>query len=201
MQLITQGLGPQHLIVAVLAVAALLLVVFLRNVPRRRADWAEGHGERHLPDGVSAQLHAIQTAKLAARKPINASAYQVLVALEKEISNLAPRSRVLAEVGLGSFITTSGDLGKTAFRAIAAKRADFLVIDHLGNPAFAVEYHGSGHHMSDTAAARDAIKKEALRRAGIELVEIYAHSGTDERSALIRGAIQRNCQRDSSKFA
>jgi Protein of unknown function (DUF2726) len=36
-----------------------------------------------------------------------------------------------------------------------------------------IEYQGSGHHQG-TAAARDAVKKEALRKAGIGYHEVVA---------------------------
>ena len=38
-----------------------------------------------------------------------------------------------------------------------------------------IEYQGSGHHLSGgAAAARDAVKKEALRKAGIGYHEVVA---------------------------
>ena len=44
-------------------------------------------------------------------------------------------------------------------------------------PRHAIEYQGAGHHQG-TAAARDAVKKEALRRAGIGYHEVVAGSTT-----------------------
>jgi hypothetical protein len=40
-------------------------------------------------------------------------------------------------------------------------------------PRHALEYQGAGHFQG-TAAARDAVKKEALRRAGIGYHEVVA---------------------------
>src|SRR4051794_35676778 len=72
---------------------------------------------------------------------------------------------------------------KDAFRSINAKRVDILVVDRGGWPVFAVEYQGPGHHQG-TAAARDTIKKEALRRAGVGYVEV--NSGDDEEQLRLR---------------
>ena len=62
---------------------------------------------------------------------------------------------------------------KYAFLAINSKRVDLLIVDADARPRHAIEYQGSGHFKgADTAAARDAVKKEALRRAGIGYVEV-----------------------------
>ena len=49
----------------------------------------------------------------------------------------------------------------------------------------AIEYQGTGHHQG-TAAARDAVKKEALRKAGIGYHEVVAgHTTPGELRALV----------------
>lgn len=145
---------------------------------------------------IDQQLSALQATTIAVQRPINSSAFRVLLCIEQAIKSHAPSFRVLAEVGMGSFLRTTrhGDLlpvDKQAFGAFNSKRVDFLIIDGKGHPAFAVEFQGSGHHLGSTAAARDAVKKEALRLAGIELVEIHDYQTDEERSALIAGAIRR----------
>jgi hypothetical protein len=57
--------------------------------------------------------------------------------------------------------------------APAAAGNDFLLVDENCHPRQAIEYQGGGHHQGD-AAARDAVKKEALRRAGIPYHEVVA---------------------------
>ncbi len=50
----------------------------------------------------------------------------------------------------------------------------------------AIEYQGSGHHTGTSAAARDAVKKEALRKAGIGYHEVVAgHTTPSELRALV----------------
>lgn len=75
-----------------------------------------------------------------------------------------------------------------AFNTINAKRVDFLIVDQDMRPRHAVEYQGQGHHQG-TAAARDAVKKEALRRAGIGYIEVFADDGPEQlRQALAKVA-------------
>ena len=50
----------------------------------------------------------------------------------------------------------------------------------------ALEYQGAGHHTGASAAARDAVKKEALRKAGIGYHEVVAgHTTPSELRALV----------------
>ena len=55
----------------------------------------------------------------------------------------------------------------------------------------AIEYQGGGHHQG-TAAARDAVKKEALRRAGIGYVEVV---GGEMSPAELRQVVEKLVQR------
>ncbi len=48
-----------------------------------------------------------------------------------------------------------------------------------------MEFQGEGHHQV-TAAARDAVKKEALRRAGIGYVELTSGDTPSELRAIVR---------------
>ena len=56
--------------------------------------------------------------------------------------------------------------------SINSKRVDIAVIDKFGLPTAILEYHGSGHHHKDSFI-RDAVKREALRRAGVPSLEIH----------------------------
>lgn len=51
-----------------------------------------------------------------------------------------------------------------------------------------IEYQGEGHHQS-AAAARDAVKKEALRRAGVGYIEVTPqHTAADLAREIARHA-------------
>jgi hypothetical protein len=80
----------------------------------------------------------------------------------------------MAQVSLGE-ILRSGDAD--AYRCVNSKRVDLLLMDDECRPRHAIEYQGAAHHQG-TAAARDAVKKEALRRAGIGYYEVTAGQTT-----------------------
>lgn len=64
-----------------------------------------------------------------------------------------------------------------AYACINAKRVDLLIVDADCKPLHAIEYQGGAHFKGAHAtAARDAVKKEALRRAGIGYVEVVGRS-------------------------
>lgn len=90
--------------------------------------------------------------------------------------------RVMAQVALGEVLASPT---KDAYLAINSKRVDFILIREDGNPLHAIEYQGSGHHQGD-AAIRDAIKREALRRAGIGYTEIAVGDTPDDVRAIVR---------------
>jgi hypothetical protein len=144
------------------------------------------------------QLKAVEAAILKPKKPVNSEASRVLIQLE-HITRQRParRYRIFAEMSLGAFVATEGprdrkEIGHLAWRAISAKRLDFLIIDGRGYPAVAIEYHGTGHHQEGgQAAARDAVKRRALEKAGIELVEIQANYDTHQSQLMVEHALDR----------
>ena len=62
---------------------------------------------------------------------------------------------------------------RDAYASINSKRLDFALISKTGYIDLAVENQGTGHHQGK-AFARDAVKKEALRRAGVPVLEVNA---------------------------
>ncbi|SDH69593.1 DUF2726 domain-containing protein [Roseospirillum parvum] len=143
------------------------------------------------------QLRFIEEVKLYRKRPINRESYEHFRYIEQHLKNRQEGLRILAEVGLGAFIGTSDAAStekqrKRAFSSYNSKRVDFLVIDAFGNPAVAIEYHGSGHHLSPDAVARDAVKKRALQKAGIELLEIYPNAHKPEVLARLDAILARH---------
>ena len=133
---------------------------------------AQLRGEvRALPAFDAAeQLRCVMAAKFEKQPLLNKSEARVLVAAEKAAREVGEGWRVMAQVSLGEVLKSPEE---AAYRAINSKRVDFLIIARNGEPLAAIEYQGGGHHQG-TAAARDAVKKEALRRAGIEYIEVKA---------------------------
>lgn len=107
-------------------------------------------------------------ASFSVQRLLNKSEARVLKELEHFVENCNPTWQVMAQVSLGEVLRSKD---ATAFACINSKRVDLLLIDDECLPRHAIEYQGSGHHQG-TAAARDAVKKEALRRAGIGYHEI-----------------------------
>lgn len=87
--------------------------------------------------------------------------------------------RVFAQVNLGEILTSAD---RPAFAAINAKRVDMLVVDQEGWPILAIEVQGSGHYLGD-ARVRDAIKRIALRKAGVDLIEF---NGVEAAETIVR---------------
>lgn len=93
-----------------------------------------------------------------------------------------PGWQAMAQVSLGEFLASED---KDAYACINSKRVDFALMDPDANVRHALEYQGGGHHQG-TAAARDAVKKEALRKAGIGYHEIVAgHTTPGELKRLV----------------
>ena len=80
----------------------------------------------------------------------------------------------MAQVSLGEILRSKD---ADAYRCINSKRVDLLLVDGDCQPRHAIEYQGGAHHQG-TAAARDAVKREALRRAGIGYHEVTAGQTT-----------------------
>jgi hypothetical protein len=85
---------------------------------------------------------------------------------------MRPDWQVMAQVSLGEILRCED---KAAYACINAKRVDLLIVDEECRPLHAIEYQGGAHFTGAHAtAARDAVKKEALRRAGFGYVEVVA---------------------------
>jgi len=127
------------------------------------------------PDGAE-QLRAVMAATFAKRRILSRSEAQVFQAAEQAIKTQGLGWRVMAQVSLGEVLSSPD---AKAYAAINSKRVDLLVISSGGEPIAAIEYQGSGHYQG-TAPVRDAVKKEALRRAGVRYMEITPeHDSTD----------------------
>jgi hypothetical protein len=122
-----------------------------------------------LPDAAD-QLRIVMGAAFTLQPLLNKSEARVLRELERCVDSCNPTWQVMAQVSLGEVLRSNDT---AAFASINSKRVDLLLIDEECLPRHAIEYQGSGHHQG-TAAARDAVKKEALRRAGIGYHEVVA---------------------------
>lgn len=131
---------------------------------------------------ASEQLRKVMGAEFKPRPLLNRPEAQVFEALDKAVIARNPKWQVMAQVSLGEFLSSRD---KGAFLAVNSKRVDFALMDEKCCVRHALEYQGTGHHQG-SAAARDAVKKEALRKAGIGYHEIVAgHTTPSELRALV----------------
>ena len=159
------------------------------RVKVRRAEWRLRHGPKYHTgtaeprvDLAAGQLTTVSRAKFSSRPLLNKSEANVFTALDKAVIKRNPGWQVMAQVSLGEFLSSPDD---KAFACVNSKRVDFALMDDRCRVVQAIEYQGSGHHQG-TAAARDAVKKEALRRAGIGYHEVVAgHTTAGELRRLV----------------
>lgn len=146
------------------------------NRPDRTAD-------APAADYAADQLKIVSKADFTQRPLLNRSEANVFASLDKAVIARNPAWQVMAQVSLGEFLASPD---KDAFSAINSKRVDFALMDERCCVRHALEYQGNGHHLGASAAARDAVKKEALRKAGIGYHEVVAgHTTPGELRALV----------------
>lgn len=143
--------------------------------PARRADAAD-------------QLRLVMAAPFQRTRLLSNAELKVFRLIEAHLPKCGPGLRLMAQPNLGEFVQSPDPM---AYRAINARRVDMLVIDTFGMPVVAIEHQGSGHYQAD-AAARDAIKREVLRKSGIEYLEIFDHQSETDIRRLVSEAIVRN---------
>lgn len=128
------------------------------------------------------QLKLVMTANFRSRPLLNKSEGTVFRSLDKIVIARNPGWQVMAQVSVGEFLACDDE---AAYRCINSKRVDFVLMDENCRALHALEYQGNGHHQG-SAAARDAVKKEALRKAGVGYHEIVAgHTTPAELKRLV----------------
>ena len=147
------------------------------------------------PDAAD-QLRTVMGATFTVQPLLNRSEARLFKAIDQMVIELAPPGwQVMAQVSLGEILRSPD---AAAYGCINSKRVDLLIVDADCRPLHAIEYQGGGHHQG-TAAARDAVKKEALRRAGVGYVEVVAGDKPVELrrvvERLVRGGIV-HCRHD-----
>lgn len=190
-------IAKPHLLIMILFVG-ILMGMKIETLHRRwkRAEWAKrtrrrpfGRPEKivrfaprpnPVPDAAE-QLRIVMNADFSARRLLNRSESRLFAKLNQIVGEVAPDWRVMAQVSLGEILASESD---AAFKCVNSKRVDLLLIDAEWRPVHAIEYQGEGHHQG-TAAARDATKKEALRRAGIGYLEIVPGDTPSELKRVI----------------
>jgi len=132
--------------------------------------------DRLAPDAAE-QLRQVMAAPFRARPLLSRPDVRILQTAEAAIAEHGLPWRVMGRVRLGDVLASPN---ARAYGAIEAKRVDLLVVDAAGRPIAAIERRGA-------AAADDAVKKAALRRAGVCWIEV----GSEHRPAELAGEFAR----------
>ena len=194
-------LGPAIVLLLIGGFAGMQFQKFLwllrrgdRRPPRHHAKvvpgpWESKHGGffERLPDAAD-QLRTVMRAEFKAQRLLNKSEARLFRAVDRQVIEARPGWQVMAQVSLGEILKCED---KAAHACINSKRVDLLIVDDECKPLHAIEYQGGGHHQG-TAAARDAVKKEALRRAGIGYVEVV---GGEMSPAELRQVVEKLVQK------
>ena len=139
------------------------------------------------PDAAD-QLRIVMTANFTIRPLLNKSEARVFRELDRVVVNCNPTWQVMAQVSLGEILRCKN---ANAYSCINSKRVDLLLMDGDCQPRHAIEYQGGAHYQG-TAAARDAVKREALRRAGIGYHEVVAgHTTPAELRRLVQKLVDK----------
>jgi hypothetical protein len=185
--------NSQVLLLLAALVAIVLIFEAANRTPSRRGGkrhtpWRKPYGEdagsrnqtapqprerTPVTDSVE-QMRVVMQAEFSAQPVLNKSEARVFRELSKIVAEIDPNWSVMAQVSLGEVLRSKD---QEAYRCINSKRVDLLLMDGACMPRHAIEYQGEGHHQRD-AAARDAVKKEALRRAGVGYHEVVAGQTT-----------------------
>lgn len=182
---------------------------FFSNVRRRawrqrnQSRWPQRRGKLSTPSVIRAtfgeplqpkapdaadQLRIVMGASFSVQPLLNKSEARVFRELDRTVIACNPTWQVMAQVSLGEILRSED---AAAYGCINSKRVDLLLVDENCQPRHAVEYQGGAHHQG-TAAARDAVKKEALRRAGIGYHEVVAgHTTPGELRRLVERLVDK----------
>lgn len=139
-------------------------------------------------DIAAEQLRHVMRAKYTARPLLNQGEQRQLTVLDKALAENSPGWRAMGQVSLGEILSSPN---KDAYFAVNSKRVDLLIVDAECKPLHAVEFQGKGHHTGQNTAARDAVKREALRRAGIGYVEVVSGDSPAEMRKMVRKLVGR----------
>ena len=108
-------------------------------------------------------LDVVILSKYKRKALMNKSEYQLFLRLEKLLSKGYQEFRLFTQVSMGEFLES----------------VDFLIVDKNGYAVIVIEYQGQGHYQ-DNAAKRDAVKREACRKAGVIFLEFQPNYGKAE---------------------
>jgi len=136
--------------------------------------WPRSYQTSPKPLDAADQLRLVMSADFTVQPLLNKSEARLFREVDRIVMACNPAWQVMAQVSLGEVLRCKD---REVFSCINSKRVDLLLMDGDCQPRHAIEYQGGAHYQS-AAAARDAVKKEALRRAGIGYHEVVGGQTT-----------------------
>jgi hypothetical protein len=176
-----------------LMVALLVLQIALGSMKRNRRSTKRSDADRRPTNDWKAeraveQVRSVEESGFQKKPLLNREEARVLPVLEQVVSELDQGYRVMAQTSLGEVIRPKDRNSYDAFAAINSKRLDFAIFDNRGLIACAIEYQGSGHYQQGSTL-RDTVKREALRKAGVRMLEVYPDFSSAELQREVRGLL------------
>lgn len=123
----------------------------------------------------TAALQQVTDSRFSARRLIDSNEEQIFDALESIVRELDLDWRVMAQVNLADIVESADP---DALAAIGDQRVALLIVSAAQMPLAAVEYQGLGQ-VRDESTLRAAIRREALRRADVEYIEVRSNDTPD----------------------
>lgn len=117
------------------------------------------------------QLDAVRNVDFEVKPLMSRAEARILPLLEAALSEYAPDHRVMMQVALQELIQPTTDAPETALRradaSIKSKRIDMAIVDGAGRLVAAL-----GSQGPHCPPIRDAVRREALRSAGIPYLDL-----------------------------
>lgn len=140
------------------------------------------------------QIEAVADCDFERIPLLNREEARLLPLLEHAVSVAGNGHRLMAQTSLGELIRPVESSGtpesrRRGYASINSKRLDFSVINRFSYLVVAIEYQGSGHYQRQTFI-RDAVKREALRKAGVETLLIEENFNPQEVRARLLGMLR-----------
>lgn len=157
---------------ALIGLAVLIALLAIMNIKLDLRDLARNSGAVRK----TSQPDALGDIPFERQSLMNKTEFRVFATVEKVLTRNNSGYRVMAQTSLGEVLRTgrpaSDAAARKAYAVINCKRLDIAIIDRAGYLALAIEVQGTGHYQQASTFIRDAVKKEALRRAGVDLLEV-----------------------------
>ena len=164
---------------------------YFANMDSQLCSWRENdlsnndkrlcYGRKNDLSNTDNQLRFVSDGDFSLKPIISLEVYfYAFLIVESFINDLKRGYRVFPELSLGAVLWCRDETeDHRAFKSINSKRVDIGIVDKHGKLVLAVEYQGAGHYQGN-AEGRDAVKRLALSKVGVEIVEIFPHDDPEK---------------------